>query len=70
MVSYIKGGKRAKGIWKQDSEVNFWAQEGTTLSKKYSTLFFFDNLEDFNEARLHEATFNLHTHDWNFPACQ
>ena len=28
MVSYIKGGIQAKGIWKQDPEANFWAQEG------------------------------------------
>ena len=28
MVSYIKGGTQAKGIWKQDPEANIWAQEG------------------------------------------
>ena len=28
MVSYIKGGIQAKGIWKQDPEENIWAQEG------------------------------------------
>ena len=28
MVSCIKGGIQAKGIWKQDSEANIWAQEG------------------------------------------
>ena len=28
MVSYIKGGMQAKGIWKLDSEANIWAQEG------------------------------------------
>ena len=28
MVSYIKGGMQAKGIWKQDPEANIWAQEG------------------------------------------
>ena len=27
MVSYIKGEMQAKGIWKEDSEANFWAQE-------------------------------------------
>ena len=27
MVSYIKGGMQAKGIWKQDPETNLWAQE-------------------------------------------
>jgi hypothetical protein len=27
MVSYIKGGIQAKGIWKQDPEANIWAQE-------------------------------------------
>ena len=28
MVSYIKGGTQAKGIWKHDSEANIWTQEG------------------------------------------
>ena len=28
MVSYIKGGMLAKGIWKQDHEANIWGQEG------------------------------------------
>ena len=28
MISYIKGGIQAKGIWKQDPEVNILAQEG------------------------------------------
>ena len=28
MVSYIKGGIQAKGMWKQDTEANIWAQEG------------------------------------------
>ena len=28
MVSYIKGGIQAEGIWKQDPEANIWAQEG------------------------------------------
>jgi hypothetical protein len=27
MVSYIKGGTHAKGIWKQDPEANIWAQD-------------------------------------------
>ena len=27
MVSYIKGGMQAKGIWKQDPEANIWVQE-------------------------------------------
>ena len=27
MVSYIKGGMQAKGIWKQDREKNIWTQE-------------------------------------------
>ena len=26
LVSYIKGGIQAKGIWKQDPEENIWAQ--------------------------------------------
>ena len=33
----------------------------TILLEKYLT-FFCENLVDFNEARLHEATLNLHTH--------
>ena len=28
MVSYIKGGMQAKGIWKQNAEANIWIQEG------------------------------------------
>ena len=28
IVSYIKGGMQAKGIWKQDPEANIWTQEG------------------------------------------
>ena len=28
MVSHVKGGTQAKGIWKLDLEVNIWAQEG------------------------------------------
>ena len=27
IVSYIKGGMQAKGIWKQGPEANIWAQE-------------------------------------------
>ena len=27
MVSYIKGGNNARGIWKQDPEANIWGQE-------------------------------------------
>ena len=30
--------------------------------RKVSDLFFCENLMDFNEAPLHEATLNLHTH--------
>ena len=42
----------------------------TTLLEKYPTLVFFcENLVDFNEAHLHEATLNLHTHTWVFFAC-
>ena len=33
----------------------------TTLLKKYQTFFFCENLVDFNEACLHEATLNFHT---------
>ena len=36
MVSYIKGGTQAKGIWKQDPEANIWMRmvsgEGSTMS--------------------------------------
>ena len=28
IVSYIKKGMQAKGIWKKDAEANIWAQEG------------------------------------------
>ena len=41
----------------------------TTLLKKYPT-FFCENLVDFNEAQLHEATLNPHTHTWIVSACQ
>ena len=27
MVSYIKGGTKTKGIWKQDPEMNIWTQD-------------------------------------------
>ena len=33
------------------------------MFEKYPT-FFCENLMDFNEARLHEAILNLHTHTW------
>ena len=33
-----------------------------TLLQEYPTLFFCEKLMDFNEARLHDATSNLHTH--------
>ena len=33
-------------------------------SVKYPDLFFLEHLVDLNEARLHEATLNLHTHRW------
>ena len=29
MVSYIKGGMQAKGIWKQDPEANIWMRMGS-----------------------------------------
>ena len=28
IVSYIKEGIQAKGIWKQDPDANIWVQEG------------------------------------------
>ena len=36
------------------------------LLEKYSIFFLCKNLVDFNEARLQEATLNLHTHTWFF----
>ena len=38
--------------------------------KVFDLFFFCENLVDFNGARLHEATLNLHTHALIFPACQ
>ena len=34
--------------------------------RKVSNLFFPESLVDFNAARLHETTLNLHTHTWFF----
>ena len=34
----------------------------TIMLEKYPTLFFCENVVDFNEALLHETTLNLHTH--------
>ena len=31
MVFYFKGGMQAKGIWKQDYELNIWAHNGSTM---------------------------------------
>ena len=36
------------------------------LLEKYPNFFFWESLVDFNEARLHEATLNLHMHAWIF----
>ena len=36
------------------------------IIRMYSTLFFCDNLVDFDEARLHEVTFNIRTYAWIF----
>ena len=38
-----------------------------TTVRKVSDFFFCKNLVDFNEARLHEMTLNLHMHTWIFP---
>ena len=38
----------------------------TVLEKYLAHFFFFFNFVDFNEARLHEAAFNLHMHVWMF----
>ena len=46
------------------------AQKIQNIVTKQSALFrkidFFENLVDFNEALLHEATLNLHMHLWIF----
>ena len=34
----------------------------STLLEKYGPYFVLENLVDFNKARLHEATLNLHTY--------
>ena len=39
----------------------------STLLEKYGPYFVLENLVDFNKARLHEATLNLHTHVCFFP---
>ena len=39
---------------------------GGMLEKYPTLLFFYENLVDFNEAHLHEATLNLHRHAWIF----
>ena len=43
---------------------------GTTyysVRKVFDLIFFCENLVDFNQARLHKATLNLHTHVCFFP---
>ena len=42
-------------------------QGNTTLLEKYLTCFY-ENLMDFNETRLHDATLHLHMHAWFFPS--
>ena len=39
----------------------------STLLEKYQSLSFCEKLVDINEARLLEASLNLHTHAWIFP---
>ena len=41
-----------------------------SVEKVSDPIFIWKNLVDYNEARLHEATLNLHKHAWIFPACQ
>ena len=41
MVSYIKEGTQAKGIWKQDPEANIWAQEESGEGSTIATSLFF-----------------------------
>ena len=40
------------------------------LLEKYLNFFFCENMVEINEARLREATFNLHAHALIIPACQ
>ena len=37
MISYVKGGMQAKGIWKQDLEVNIWAQWEVEKAPQWGT---------------------------------
>jgi hypothetical protein len=37
-----------------------------SVRKVSDLIFFYENLVDFNEEHLHEATLNLHTHAWIF----
>jgi hypothetical protein len=49
----------------EDKWINKYIYEYTTLLETIRP-FFRENLVDFNAARLHEATLNLHTHRWIF----
>ena len=51
---------------KYDKPVYLVWNTNIPLLEKYPTLFFCENLVDFSEAHLHEATLNLHTHAWIF----
>ena len=42
----------------------------TTLLEIIRPYLFCKNLVVFNKARLPEASLNIHTHAWFFPACQ
>ena len=39
MVSYVKRGMQAKGIWKQDLEENIWDQEGWEWGGEKAPIF-------------------------------
>ena len=74
MVSNIKGGMQAKGTWKQDPEVNIWAQDSWELrmekAPQCGTSKFSDNKEvDVNIGLklldLVRGT-EIERHCWNF----
>ena len=56
MVSYIKGGMQAKGIWKQDPEANIRTQEGWEWgvefhNKEFHSLYRSSNIVRVNKSR-------------------
>ena len=49
-----------QGFKAESTQLLVFTHRPTTV-KKVSDLFFCENLVDFNETRLHEATLNFHT---------